>query len=98
MGRVKDLLPDDWDGYDGPDEPDCDHADYDMDWDGRARCHCGHSWYLTAEEMQAYHRLEQEYAAMLEREHRHDNAWWRRLGLWLRSLLPRREFPDDLPF
>lgn len=99
MGRVKDLLPDDWEGYEDYDnEPECDHADFDMDWDGRARCHCGHSWYLTAEEMEVHRRWEQEYSQRLELQHRRDNAWFRRLGRWIRPLISRRPSADDMPF
>lgn len=83
MGRVKDLLPDDWEGYDGPDEPPCDHADYEVNWEGRALCSCGHSWWLSSEQVFAQERHEREFAEWEDREARKYNRWWKRLGRWI---------------
>lgn len=101
MGRVKELLPDDWDGYDDiGDEPACDHDEFDIDiLEGRAQCdRCGHAWYATSEQIEAQERHQQEYAEWEAEQHRHDNAWWRRLGRWLASLFKRNVLDSEIPF
>lgn len=93
--------------YDDAPEVDCDHAEYDVDWEGRARCdHCGEHWYLTSAELQAHEAAEarwmEEYDRLQRREH---SPFWRTVD-WLRALLFRvrsrlRKPPpvvDDLPF
>lgn len=108
MGRVKDLLPDDWEGPDYGDEPACDHEDYEVDWNGRATCdRCHEGWNLTAEEFTAYQEVEarwhEEYDAMQRRE----SSWWFRAWCWMQTYLPHRRPPcfaqrdrldDEIPF
>jgi hypothetical protein len=97
MGRVKDLLPDDWEGYDGPDEPECDHTDYEVNWDGYAHCLCGARWLLTAEQHEQHIRWEQQYQARMD----HENKWWVRAWRWLQDYFTtRRAIPpdDEIPF
>lgn len=85
-------------GYED-EESDCDHSEYDVDWEGRARCHCGHSWWLTPEQMDRYAKWEAEYAEQIEREFRHDRRLDRRIIAWFKRIMPkRRRASDDLPF
>lgn len=53
------------DPYDGYDDDFCDHGDPDIDiLEGRARClQCGHSWYLTEEQLTREIRF---FASMIE--------------------------------
>lgn len=93
----------DWD--DREDDP-CDHDDYDADLlSGRCHCwRCGHSWYATAEQLDAQLRWESEYHEAMEREYRRE--WWRTLParLWAKAWEPFRRKPpmpaDDpeIPF
>lgn len=83
---------DDFDHYDP-----CEHEDYDVDWEGRARCHCGHSWWLTSEQLSAQARAIHEYAEWEYREARKFNRWWKRLGRWIYYRLPLRS-NQEIPF
>ena len=47
------------DHWDAP--PECDHEDYEVNWEGRAFCRCGHSWWLSADQIAAQERAEREY-------------------------------------
>lgn len=99
---------DSWkDGYDtwklaSPDDyrDECLHEDYEADINGRAHCcSCPHSWWLTAEEIEA----ERERYESYDREMR--KAEWR---LWLKDQINRLAFwrrwrkptpiDDDVPF
>lgn len=76
----------------------CDHVDAEIGWEGRAVCICGHSWRATLEQIEAQDRHMREYAEWEAEQHRHDKAWWRRLGRWLATLIPRRASTNELPF
>lgn len=84
-------------------EPDCDHMDYEVDWEGRATCDCGATWWLTAEEYDRHLEVETKWAANYDRMQRREHGlFWRALR-WLRSLIPRRRtfaanVDDDIPF
>lgn len=75
----------------------CDHEEYDIDWEGRARCHCGHSWWASAKQMEALARWEQEYGEYEAEQARKFNVWWRRLGRWIYHHLPRFR-SQEIPF
>lgn len=79
---------------------DCDHEEYDVDFEGIARCHCGHSWWLTNLELEQHAKWEAEYAEYLEREFRRDNRFDRRILAWLKRIIQKRKkgIADELPF
>lgn len=77
-----------YDDYDSDYDPreDCDHTDdVDIDFEGRARCPCGHSWWLTAEELDAHHRAEAEYYETWDREQRREHSPFWRAWRWLKA-------------
>ena len=74
---------------DESDRTDCDHVDAEIGWEGRAVCICGHSWWASAEEIEAQDRHMREYAEWEYEQARRYNVWWRRLGRWLYHHLPR---------
>ena len=63
---------DDWDTGNAPDdapEDACDHDQADIDiLIGRGSCHCGHTWWLSSEEIQAELRFMAEYAEHVAEE------------------------------
>lgn len=82
-------------------EEECFHEEYESNWEGRATCgRCGHSWWLTSEEIAAERANAEAYDAYCQREEwrqwredwrRHRFAFWRR---W------RKPTPvdDEIPF
>lgn len=96
----------------GGDE-ECSHEDYEINWEGRARCdRCGEAWWPSANEIAAFRDLEASYDAHCRREER--KQWWRdqweriarpwrwfRYRLWM-PLSPRRAVrclkDDEIPF
>jgi hypothetical protein len=67
-------MPDDWDEdeiYDGYDDPaDCDHQFADVDiLEGRGHCpFCGHTWYLTGDELRAELQIHAETSELIADE------------------------------
>lgn len=90
-----------WDD-DDRDEPECDHEDAEIDiLDGCARCHCGHSWYVTTAELEREHERIVAYDKWVAEQERP----WNRFKEWLRAHWPRlptwrkaREPDDGIPF
>lgn len=93
--------------YDDEPEQDCDHVEYEVNWEGRATCDCcGERWYLTADELSAHDEAQgrwmEEYDRLQRREH---SRFWRTVD-WLRALVKRATtrakkpapIVDDLPF
>mgnify|MGYP001574109374 CR=1 FL=1 len=100
---------DSWkDGYDtwklrSPDDeyPEaCWHEEYEADINARATCcSCGHTWYLTSDEVERERALVKSYDEMMRREE------WR---LWIESLVRPLAFwrrwrkpatiDDEIPF
>ena len=83
----------------------CDHEEYDVDWEGRATCDfCRQSWWLTAEQHEAWDRMVAACEDAYERERlRERNPLWR-FWRWLLRQKPRwqgRIIPepnDEIPF
>lgn len=102
------YLPGDYDAwktrspYDDEPEEECWHEEYDADWEGRATCgRCGHTWWLTSEEIAADRAHSEAYDQMCRREERRER--WRQVRDWFRSFLPRRKrqppiLDDEIPF
>lgn len=94
----------DCDDYD-PRE-DCDHGDYEVDFEGRAECSCGARWWLTPEQLDAHDKAEADFYATMEREERRERSPYWRAWRWLQSWFrwPRREpkpyldINDEIPF
>lgn len=93
--------------YDDEPEIDCDHDEYDVDWEGRATCsYCNEHWYLTSAELQAYDAAEARWMAEYDRMQRREHSPFWRTVWWLQALMRRarlrpRKPPtvvDDLPF
>lgn len=65
--------PDDFDDFDDDYEDDwtCDHEGHDVDiLTGRAHCfRCGHSWFLTSEELEYELKIHAEWAEQYDEEH-----------------------------
>lgn len=96
--------------YDDDPEDQCDHEEYEVDWEGCARCdRCGERWWLTADQLTAHHEAEarrmEEYDRAMRRE---QSRFWRAVD-WLRLIqkrsrltLRRKPKPplidDDIPF
>lgn len=100
--------------YDDEPEMDCDHSEYEVDWEGRATCdYCGSHWWLTDEQLRAHNEAEarwmEEYDRAQQREH---SRFWRVVD-WLkgsamyakrvaRRVAHRQPMPllddDDIPF
>lgn len=81
---------------------DCDHEDYDFDWDGRATCNrCGHSWYLDTSDFKrmaerdkrAHEEFKREAWALWRQEWVDRICFWRR---WTKK--PKPVDDDDIPF
>lgn len=80
----------------------CDHTD-EVELDvctGRFECSCGHTWYATAQEIDAELDRQARYHEWAERESR--RQWWRdqidRLAFWRRWRKPAPVNDDDIPF
>lgn len=99
---------DDWklrSPYDDEPEVECDHAEYDVDWEGRATCdYCRARWWLIADELKAHDEAQarwmDEYYRMERREH---NPFWRTVSFFrefVSRLRLHKPSPvnDDLPF
>lgn len=86
--------------YDDEPEEDCDHEEYNSDWEGRATCNrCRHSWWLTAAQMRANEEASESYDDYVRREMRKERiaSWFRPLAFWRRWRKPR-DLDDDIPF
>lgn len=60
----------DWDPAD-----DCDHLEATIDTlEGRAVCHCGHSWWLSDEELRAELKFQAEAAEAYAAEYENESA------------------------
>lgn len=87
--------------YDEPEE-ECWHEEYEADWEGRATCdRCGHSWFLTSEQIEADRAHSEAYDRYVRRDERLEK--WRRVRAWFRSMIPSRRrkhvlIDDDIPF
>lgn len=95
-----------------PDDEDevCDHEEYEVDWEGRATCNsCHETWWLTAEQYDAYLKSESEWAAEYDRMQRRERSrFWRMLRAargCLRRIMPkprrlsaRAVNDDEIPF
>lgn len=77
---------DDWklrSPYDEYDEPDCDHHEYEIDWEGRAHCcRCFESWWATGDEIAWNDAHDAEYATWCRKQERRER--WLRLTWWFR--------------
>lgn len=89
-------------GYDDPPEEECFHEEYDADWEGRATCgRCGHSWFLSSEQIAADHAHSDAYDAYCRAEERREwvRGWVNKLAFWRRWRKPRHAMIDDeIPF
>lgn len=89
-------------GYDDPPEEECFHEEYEADWEGLATCErCGHSWFLTPEQIAADRANSIAYDAYCRAEERRER--WRQVRAWFRSFLPKRKrqpalIDDEIPF
>jgi hypothetical protein len=86
-------------GYDER-EDECFHEDFEADINGRATCdYCGHSWWLSDEEIKAERELHAAYDQMMRREERRQwiDGWVRKLAFWRRWRRPA-PIDDELPF
>ena len=95
---------------DCPDEPECDHEEYEVDWEGRATCnHCREHWWLTSEQLQAYDEAQASAAEEYDREmRRYHSLFWRAVD-WVNRVVYRLRLRftewrnaepanDDIPF
>jgi hypothetical protein len=92
--------------YDDEDYQDgCDHPDPEIDiLDGMYRCHCGHSWCATEQDIKA--EIDRMVAAEEEWRRQMRWKWWHDLCDRVRSLFPGRprvpatmfKTDDDIPF
>lgn len=106
----KTRSPDDEDAYDALYDDDydpridCDHEHSDMDvCTGRCVCDvCGHSWYVTSEEVNAELDRRATYWEDVERDER--RRWWRdqfdRIAFWRWRWRKRKivSIDDEIPF
>lgn len=81
-----------------PDE--CDHEDFDSDWEGRATClRCGHTWWRSADELAADAQRADDYDRYIRREMRRE--WWlgliRPIAFW-RRWRKSAALDDEIPF
>lgn len=89
-------------GYDDAPEEECSHEEYEANWEGRAICdRCGHSWWMTSEQIAADRAHSAAYDAYCRAENRRER--WRQVRAWFRSLLPKRRtqpalIDDEIPF
>lgn len=99
--RWKLESPDDYGETYDPCE-DCDHADYDVDFEGRADCSvCGHRWWLTPEQLVRWDAAQAEWAENYEREQRRERNPFRRAWRWLKARIAhwlRDPEDDEIPF
>lgn len=80
---------------DGPDEEECDHEEYEIDWEGRAECsRCQETWWPSAEIV----RMREIAALRAERHWRRYNSWYMRTWRWLTERRQRTVPDDDIPF
>lgn len=85
-------------------EPDeCYHEDYEIGYDGLARCDCGETWWPSDDEVRSQRERIAAYDAYLRREERLDRYWrplWRCWFRLLARIWPRKPKPidDELPF
>lgn len=94
-----------WDEPDD-DEYECTHEDYQIDWEGMARCECCNvSWPASTAEIEHQEKMEREYAKWEERERRWGPylAFWRRMKQLFRfpsSRVKSAAFDpnDEIPF
>jgi hypothetical protein len=96
--------------YDDESSDECDHEDHESDIiSGRASCcMCGHSWYLSNEELDAEQSRRakyDEYQSDQERRERWDRITWPFRWAWYRILnriAPRTAVralrDDEIPF
>ena len=79
---------------------DCDHSEYEVDFEGRAVCICGRRWWLTPEQFERHLRMEADWMADYDREMRRERffLWrcWRWLQGWVRHRRALRD--DEIPF
>lgn len=89
---------DDWWADAAPE--DCDHAEAELSWEGRFECSCGHSWWATAKEQNAYWQA-------VDRANRPPTLWERICDTWatvkanVRTAFRSRKqaaLDDDIPF
>ena len=105
MGVTQDAF-DEFGDY-GRDE-ECDHEEYEVDWEGRATCnYCREHWWMTADQLDAHHKAESEWMAEFDRIRQREESWLCRSVDWLRALpwrikqrLPKRKahVDEEIPF
>ncbi len=81
-------------------EEECFHEEYEADWEGRASCdRCGHSWWMTSEQIAADRAHSDSYDAYVRSEMRKEwiASWFRPLAFWRRWRKPRL-IDDEVPF
>lgn len=103
MTDYQDDLADDRYGYDADD---CDHADYEVDWEGRAECNCGKRWWLGADEYNAYMAAASLWSEDHDRMQRREQSWWMSAWRWCQQWVFISPFghaqgpfaDDEIPF
>lgn len=81
--------------YDGPDEEECGHEEYSINWEGRAECErCQETWWPSPAIVKTY----DESRRRAERHWRRYNSWYMRLWRWLTERRQRTTPDDDIPF
>lgn len=64
-------------------EDECCHEEFEIDWEGRARCaHCGESWWADGDEIARQREQQVEYDAWCAKNERRE--FLRRLTYWVR--------------
>lgn len=80
------------------DEPECEHDDYDITFDGHAVCcDCPARWIATADETKAWERSRKR----AERVWRRETSWYMRAWRWLKARCARKPkliIDNDIPF
>jgi len=92
--------------YDDDPEPECEHQDAEINWEGDWECSCGHHWSATLAELEwrdeRVRRYDKEMRKLERRQWWDDHfgwlAFWRPfVALWKRWR-KRKEIDDDIPF
>lgn len=85
--------------WDGP-EDDCCHEEAELNWEGLFECSCGHSWWATTDQQNAYWEFIDQANRPPTLWERLSDWWLSRLAAMRRPLHPHRamKLDDEIPF
>ena len=77
--------------YDDWEEPEeCDHEEYEVDWEGRATCdYCRAHWWLTTDQLIAHQEAEARWMEEYYRAQRREQSRFWRVVDWLCAIPAR---------